>query len=130
MTQAKRIDLKMLPDIYSISRLNGDEPIPAWADGEGFVSISRSPDELSIVCLQSRVPGGGRTDRDWRCLQFVGPFAFGETGIVLSVVRPLSEAALGVFVVSTFDGDYLLLKADDVERGLAILANAGHRLHR
>ncbi|MNR61299.1 hypothetical protein D3C85_1830170 [compost metagenome] len=61
-------------------------------------------------------------------MQFVGPFAFDETGIVLSVVRPLSEAGFGVFVVSTFDGDFLLLKADRFAEGLAVLRDAGHQI--
>ena len=61
-------------------------------------------------------------------MQFVGPFAFDETGIVLSVVRPLTEAGFGVFVVSTFDGDFLLLKADLFAQGLAVLNEAGHQI--
>jgi len=130
MQLAKSINLKVLPDAYSISRLNGDEKFPSWADGAGFVSISRSPEELSIVCLQSRVPEGVKVDRDWRCVQFVGPFAFDETGIILSVIRPLTESSFGVFVVSTFDGDYMLLKETDFEKGLSVLTEAGHKIHR
>lgn len=128
MKPSKGIRLKVLPELYSISRLGSKAPIPTWADGEGFVSISRSADELSIVCHQSRVPEDVQNDRDWRCVQLVGPFAFDETGIVLSVVRPLSEADLGVFVVSTFDGDFLLLKADRLPEGLAVLRGAGHSI--
>ncbi|URM27122.1 ACT domain-containing protein [Pseudomonas frederiksbergensis] len=130
MQLAKSINLKVLPDAYSISRMPGDEKLPSWADGAGFVSISRSPEELSIVCLQSRVPEGVKVDRDWRCFQFVGPFAFDETGIILSVIRPLTETGFGVFVVSTFDGDYMLLKDTDFEKGLTVLTDAGHKIHR
>ena len=122
------VRLELLPGQYAVSRLDGTEPIPAWADGAGFVSISRSADELSIVCLQVRVPGGVKSEGGWVRLQLVGPFAFGETGIVLSVVRPLSEAGMGIFVVSTYDGDFLLLKAADLDRGLRLLTEAGHRL--
>nr|BFE98231.1 hypothetical protein GCM10020185_87670 [Pseudomonas brassicacearum subsp. brassicacearum] len=74
------------------------------------------------------MPEGVKIDRDWSCVQFVGPFAFDETGIVLSVVRPLTEAGFGVFVVSTFDGDFLLLKADRFTEGLAVLRDAGHSI--
>lgn len=74
------------------------------------------------------MPGGVKSEGGWVCLQRVGPFAFGETGIVLSVVRPLSEAGMGIFVVSTYDGDFLLLKAADLDRGLRLLTEAGHRL--
>jgi len=127
MKLVKRINLKVMPELYSISRLSSKDLIPSWADGAGFVNIARSHDELSIVCLQSRVPVGIKTDPDWRCIQFVGPFAFDETGVVLSVVQPLSEAGFGVFVVSTFDGDFLLLKAEIFSQGLEVLRAVGHQ---
>jgi hypothetical protein len=124
----KSITLQTLAGGYAISRLPPESAIPPWADGAGFVSISRSSEELSMVCLQSRVPGDVRVDTGWTAMRFVGPFAFGETGVVLSVVRPLSEGGLGVFVVSTFDGDHLLLKTADMPRAMALLAQAGHQL--
>jgi hypothetical protein len=127
-TGATRVNLQRLTGSYAISRLDPAAAIPAWADGTGFVSISRTADELSIVCEQQRVPAGLTTDRDWSALRLLGPFAFDETGIVLSVIRPLSEAGLGVFVVSTFDGDHLLLKMADIARGTDLLERAGHRV--
>lgn len=124
---AENIRLKPLSGRYAICRLDAVSEFPDWADGDGFVSISRTEDELSVVCLQARVPAGVRQDGDWSCFKFVGPFAFGETGIVLSVIRPLSENGIGIFVVSTFDGDHLLVKAQDVARCEQLLAGAGHR---
>ncbi|TPI44028.1 ACT domain-containing protein [Mesorhizobium sp. B3-1-6] len=123
-----RIRLKQLPGLYAIARLEAGETIPDWADGPGFVSISRTDDELSIACLQERVPAAVRQDNDWVAFKFEGPFAFGETGIVLSVIRPLSENALGIFVVSTFDGDHLLVKASDEAAAIRLLGEAGHTL--
>ncbi|WP_395589280.1 ACT domain-containing protein [Pseudomonas sp. TR47] len=126
MTITKRVKLNVLAGTYSVCRLGPEELIPTWADGEGFVTISRSQDELSIVCLQSRIPEAIMCDRDWACLKFVGPFAFDETGIVLSVIKPLSESNIGVFVVSTFDGDHMLLKQSDLDKALPLLTAAGH----
>lgn len=122
------VALRLLPGDYAVSRLLQDDPIPAWADGEGFVSISRSDEELSILCRAERVAPDVRQDAGWACLKLQGPFAFDETGIVLSVIAPLSNAGLGVFVVSTFDGDHLLVKRADLDRARALLAEAGHRL--
>ena len=122
----KKVKLRVLDGAYAVSRLLPADHIPAWADGNGFVSISRSGEELSIVCLAERVPAEVRTDSGWRCMQLVGPFAFDETGIVLSVIRPLSENGVGVFVVSTFDGDHLMVKGDVFERARALLLEAGH----
>ncbi|KAB0264862.1 ACT domain-containing protein [Microvirga brassicacearum] len=120
------VKLRVLEGVYGIARLGPTEPFPAWADGEGFVSISRSPDELSIVCLENRIVAGVQKDGGWTGFQLVGPFAFGETGIILSVIRPLSEEGIGVFVVSTFDGDHLLVKQEDASRVMRLLSEAGH----
>ncbi len=126
--QKKKIALKMLAGEYAVSRLAADAAIPAWADGDGFVTISRSDAELSVVCLGGRVPAATQSDPGWSCLRFIGPFAFDDTGIVLAVIQPLSENGIGVFVVSTFDGDHLLLKQTDVARARALLLQAGHTL--
>jgi hypothetical protein len=125
---ASPVTLKALNSVYGVARLDASDPIPAWADGAGFVSISRSDDELSIVCQQDRIPTYVRLDGGWSCLKLQGPFAFDETGIVLSVIEPLSSNGIGIFVVSTFDGDHLLVKATDFEKACALLVEAGHRL--
>ena len=122
------ITLEQASGEYAVSRLDAAAPIPAWADGDGFVSINRSRQELSIVCAAARVPPGTVSEKEWSCWRFVGPFAFGATGIVLSVVRPLSLGGLGVFVVSTYDGDHLLLKTQDLPAAMHLLKQAGHVL--
>ena len=123
-----RVRLKPLSGRYAVSRLEAKESIPGWADGPGFVSITRTEDELSVVCLQERVPDGVKYDRDWVALKLEGPFAFDETGIVLSVIKPLSENELGIFLVSTFDGDHLLVKVKDEATARGLLVAAGHTL--
>ncbi|GAU85798.1 ACT domain-containing protein [Bosea sp. BIWAKO-01] len=122
------ISLKELGGSYAIARLHHASAFPAWADGLGFVSISRTDDELSIVCLRERIPDGVQTDEDWIAFKFIGPFAFGQTGIVLSVIEPLSANGVGIFVVSTFDGDHLMVKQADRDRARALLGGAGHSL--
>ena len=125
---AKRVRLRRIEGSYSVCRLDAQNAIPAWADGDGFVSISRSDDELSVVCRSERVPAGVRQDGGWSCYKLIGPFAFDETGIVASVISPLSENGLGIFVVSTFDGDHLLLKSESRVRAEETLIAAGHQL--
>ncbi len=125
---APRVGLQLLDGDYGVARLGPSDPMPHWADGSGFVSISRSEDELSVVCLENRIPDGVRADRGWCCFKLKGPFAFDETGIVLSVIAPLSANGIGIFVVSTFDGDHLLVKRGDLEAVRHLLEEAGHRL--
>lgn len=123
-----KITMKLLAGSYAISCLAPTDPLPSWADGPGFVSISRNDDELSVVCLEERVPPETKSAGGWACFKFIGPFAFDETGILLSVVAPLSNGGIGIFAVSTFDTDYLLVKKQHLEQVQALLRDAGHIL--
>jgi uncharacterized protein len=126
------LQLRILDDEYSVNRLPSSAPIPSWADGEGFVSISRTTHELSIVCLSSRVPAtldaSFRSEPGWTCLQLVGPFAFNLTGVLLRVLEPLAKAGVGIFAVSTFDTDYVMVKTSQLTETLDALTNAGHTI--
>ncbi|KAB2668023.1 ACT domain-containing protein [Brucella tritici] len=122
------IKLKKLDGFYTISQLSVGSAIPDWCDGEGFVNISRGDDELSIICLNERVPEGVKSDGEWTCFKFMGPFAFGETGIVLSVVKPVSENGIGILIASTFNGDYLLVQNSDLTSSIEYLKAAGHTI--
>jgi len=128
VSQLHKLQLVMLRDLYAICRLHHDAPIPAWASSGGFFSITRTADELSVVCPQSFVPDGVRCERDWRCLRVAGSMDFSMIGVVASLVTPLAKAGVSVFVISTFDTDYLLVKETDVERAMEALRGAGHAL--
>jgi hypothetical protein len=91
-------------------------------------SITRAADELSVVCPQNLVPDGVRCERGWRCLRVAGTLDFSMIGVVASLVAPLAKAGVSVFVVSTFDTDYLLMKECDLERASATLRATGHQV--
>jgi len=116
-----------------VYRLPADAPIPDWArrageDGGQFVSISRTSDELSITCGTREVPADVRSELGWTCFKVAGPLDFSEIGIVASLAVPLAVAGIGIFVVSTFDTDYLLVKDAARPRALAALTDAGHTI--
>jgi len=90
--------------------------------------VARTPTELSVVCERRLVPEGVRVEHGWRLIRFEGPLPFGLTGILASVCGPLSDAAIPVFVFSTFDLDYLLVGESHVERALLTLREAGHEI--
>ena len=120
--------LELLPGIHAIARLEAGAPVPPWADGEGFVSISRSRAELSVICLAARVPSDVRSEGGWRALTLVGPFPFDAVGVAAAVLEPLATGGIGVLLVSTFDTDILLVKDVDLARATALLGEAGHRV--
>lgn len=98
-----------------------------WATGS-FVSITRTRDELSIVCNERDVPSGVKADRGWRALKIEGPLDLALTGVLASIAVPLAEAQINLFAISTFDTDYVLVKADRVAEAIGVLRNAGHYL--
>ena len=88
--------------------------------------VTRTPDELSLVCEESRVPPGTRHQGSWVALKLHGPFDFGLTGILAAVLEPLRDAGVGIFALSTFDTDYVLVAAEQLPEALAALRGAGH----
>lgn len=93
-----------------------------------FASVTRTKDELSIVCPAEKVPEAVQAEADWALIKVHGPFAFNEVGILASFAAPLAEAGIGIFTISTFDTDYILVKAQSRDAACAALQSAGHRL--
>ncbi len=125
------LNLRVLPDTFAVCRLDPSCAIPDWAacdDAAGeFISITRTADALSIVCRESRVPNAGITcERSWRALQLQGPFDFEQIGILASVARPLAEARVSILAISTYDTDYVLVKAAQLEQAILALTRFGH----
>jgi hypothetical protein len=119
--------LHLLEGTFAVCRLAPDAPWPEWPRGD-LVSVTRTREELSIVCTESAVPEDVRREGDWRCLQVVGPINFAAVGVITSLVTPLSEAGISVFVLSTFDTDYLMVKDEELKRALLFLKESGHGL--
>lgn len=103
-----------------------------WLPTDGFVNVTRTEEELSIVCGTSAVRADVRADErsnvedGWTTLMLVGPFEFHLTGILLNVLEPLAAANVGIFALSTFDTDYVLVKAAQLDDAVAALRTAGH----
>ena len=124
------LTLAFLPDRYAVCRLGADDAVPDWAYSRGFVSITRTPDELSIVCLQDSVPPDVTCRRGWRCLRVEGPLDFAQTGVLASLAGPLADAGVPVFVISTYDTDYLLVSEPQATLTVDVLTSAGHRIKK
>ena len=119
----------VLPQSFVIAQLERDAELPnAVLTSPGFMSITRTDDELSIVCAEGAATGLARVDSDWRVIKVQGPFAFDQTGVLASLLDPLAAAAIGIFAVSTFDTDYILVKSINLENAVEVLKDAGHRL--
>jgi len=122
--------IAVLPDVFAVCRLPAETSIPVWASGGALVSVTRTPDELSIVCREEVVPSDVTSERGWRCLRIVGELDLALVGVLKSILQPLAEAAIPVFVMSTFVTDYILVKAGDLERAVRLLEEAGLEIRR
>lgn len=118
--------LRTLPDLYAIVRLDPDADVPDWVGDSPFSSVTRSDSELSIVCSEEDLPDGLRAERGWCALELIGPLDFTLTGVVASLVSPLADSDVPIFVISTFETDYLLVREPDYSRAVGSLRAAGH----
>ncbi len=123
------LTLNYFPEMFAVCRMASSEAIPTWATQGSFFNICRSRDELSLVCEQSRVPEGTRFESDWRLFQVLGPLPFELTGILAALTAPLAASSISIFAISTFDTDYLLVKARDFDAACASLGSAGISIH-
>jgi hypothetical protein len=122
-----RLRLRVLPNRLAICRLDAGDPIPSWPRGT-FTSITRTGEELSVVCDEDAVPEDVRASRGWRLLSVEGPIPFEMTGVAAALISPLAAAGVSVFLLATFDTDYLLLQAGVFEEALSLLRDAGHEI--
>jgi uncharacterized protein len=129
MVERQRLRFRWLTkSLYAIVRLAPDAAVPEWATRGEFTSVSRTPDELSIVCPIENLPADVSSPHRWICLKLEGPFSFSQTGILLSFIEPLSSKRIPVFAISTYDTDYVLVQEDYAGIAIGALQEAGHEL--
>ena len=116
----------VLRDRLAACRLDASDS-PPQATPDGFFSVTRTADELSMVCAEESVPEGARREKGWRSLKLEGPFEFTEVDM-LDSVAPLADAGVGIFADSTFETDYVLVKVEQSENAAAALRGRGHRI--
>lgn len=139
------LKLRLLASRFAVCRMKADVPLPAWALSSGWFSMTRTADELSIVCEEESVPvqhaikqhagvpdmpaaadRSLRVESGWRMLKVEGTLDFSLIGILAEIAGVLAKASVSLFVVSTFDTDYVLVKAERLETAILALREAGH----
>ncbi len=128
MTNDLHLTLSVLTDTYAVCSLDPAASTPGWALAGDFISLTRTPDELSVVAPQSRVPGEVKSEPDWRVLQVQGPLDFALTGILATLAQGLAEAGIPIFAVSTYRTDYVLVKSHQLARAIDVLRASGHQV--
>ncbi len=120
--------LSVLEKRLAVCRLDPRAEIPAWAAGAPFFSVTRTSDELSIVCPEEHVPPGFTCERGWRALRFDGPFEFGLVGVLASVAVPLAQSEVSILAIATYDTDYVLVEEPQLPLATQVLRERGHEV--
>jgi uncharacterized protein len=124
----RKLTMKLLGEKYGVCRLEKEEPIPAWAYKGEFFSISKTADEISILCLEENIPVETKYEGGWRVLKVEGPLDFSLVGILSKISGVLAEQEISIFSVSTYDTDYILVKDCNIERAIEALDREGYEI--
>ncbi|AKB85612.1 ACT domain-containing protein [Methanococcoides methylutens] len=122
----QKLNLKLLKNKFGVCRLEGDRPIPDWADSNDFYSITRTAEELSIVCPEENIPSDIICEKDWKCLKVEGPLDFSLIGILARISTLLAEEKISIFVISTYDTDYILVREANIQAAVEKLSANGY----
>ena len=123
------LQLDLLPEPLALLRLSAASPVPDWTTAaRHFLSITRTPTELSIVVDDTVVPNEVSAERPYRAFRVRGPLPLHWVGVMAALAAPLAAAGVSIFPIATYDTDYLLVKAEDTVRAQQALADAGHQV--
>jgi len=116
--------LQIIKGEYSICKLASMEQIDFSAE---LIFIAKTPDEISIVCESTHIPQNAiAVESGWKALKVSGVLDFGLIGIVAKISNILANAGISIFVVSTYNTDYILMKAASFDKGLEALVGEGY----
>jgi hypothetical protein len=126
--EEKKRRLRLLPDAYAVCSMEKNAPVPDWGTRGLFSSVTRTEDELSVVCPEAQVPGGVKKESGWKVLMVEGPLDFSLTGVLASLTAPLAREGISVFALSTYGTDYLLVKEEKLEKAIQALRGEGYEV--
>lgn len=123
------VQLRLMPETFAVCRYAPDTPPGDLIPPEGFFALTRTDDELSLVVPEPASPSNCTVEPGWRGMKVLGPLDFSMIGILSSLALPLAVAEISVFAISTYDTDYLLVKAEKLDGALKALREAGFVIH-
>jgi uncharacterized protein len=130
MSISHQLLLTLFPKHYAIARFSPGEKVSMDYARPGFFSLTKTDEEISLVCEQSEIPEGVRAEQHRRLLRIESVITFELTGVLCALAEPLADAEIGIFAISSYDTDYILIADHDIERAIVVLENAGHKVHR
>jgi hypothetical protein len=123
-----QLSIAAVEGTFAVCKLGSRAGVQPWMQAGPIFSITRTPDELSVVCRQDAVPEEVEHEAGWRCICVAGVVPFSAVGVLASLTAPLAAERISVFAVSTFNTDYLFVKNQDYDRAVSALRRAGHSI--
>lgn len=109
-----QLTLRLLSELFAVSRMKIDDALPKWAVDAPWFSITKTDDELSIVSHEAAVPEHIKSEKGWRMFKVLGPLDFSMVGVLARLSNTMKKSGISIFVVSTYDTDYLMVKETEV----------------
>lgn len=123
-----KLIMRVLKGDFAVCRLDNTEMIPDWSKNSEFFSITKTSEELSIVCSQDNIPKDIKCEKHWRVIKIEGPLDFSLIGILASISTTLARKGISIFAISTYDTDYILVKSKDIDNTINALLSEGHEI--
>jgi uncharacterized protein len=125
-----KLSLTLLEQSFTIHRLEPDAELPKPALRSSFFAVTRTDEELSLVLPDSVKIESNRSDLGWACFKVQGPLEFQLVGVLAGISSVLAEAGVPIFVISTFDTDYILVKREHVQVAREALISKGYNVSK
>ena len=126
----RALNFSVFPGLYGVCRLEVNAVIPNWIETDDFYAITRTAEELSIICSQHCIPETILCERDWKVLKIEGQLDFALIGILAEVTAILAKKKISVFAVSTYNTDYILVKTNVLGNAINALEESGHYVNK
>ena len=122
--------LYVLEDVFTIHRFPPDNEIPIWLFDGPFCHITKTVDEISVICSSSVQLNSTKSETGWSCIKVLGPLDLSLTGLLADVLKVLAKAKISIIALSTFDTDYILVKSDQVKSAIHSLRQAEYHFEQ
>jgi len=119
--------LSVLSETFTIHKLSLDTSIPEGLLKNNFYSVSKTENELSLVCAQIIEVQSLQSSKGWKCIKVKGPLDLNLTGILAGISDILTRGNISIFAISTFDTDYILVRSQNLSSARNKLSKAGYK---
>jgi hypothetical protein len=121
-----KLRLRLMSQKFAICSFPPDATFSDWAHSSSILSITRTPKEITLVCEENHVPGECQKSGNFKCIKVEGSFDLDAVGVLASMAEPLAQNKISLYVISTYDTDYVLIHAKNIDKAVSCLDKFGH----